>query len=196
MMEAVEKGGLRIVVAGPPGAGKTRLAVRLAARTGLPLYDLDDLYWGPGWSSPGPGEWQIRQQSVTGTDRWIIAGNFQATLDVRLRRATHLVVLDPGPAVCLARLVRRTLGIYLGHVDALPQHLRADGRFSAGRGFRGIARTASRYRRVELPATRRLAAGHGVRVLYAGGRTADAAGIAARLQGESAAHFQGGAADG
>ncbi|MEV0323074.1 hypothetical protein ACIBKX_33880 [Streptomyces sp. NPDC050658] len=171
---------MRVVVAGPPGAGKTHLAARLAAHTALPLHDLDDLYWAAGWSRPGSAEWHARQLAVTSQERWIIAGNFQATLHVRLRRATHLVIVDPGPARCLVRLARRTLGIYLGRVEDLPRALRATGRLQAGRGLTGIARTALRYRRVELPATHRLAAAHRLRPVFVG-RDTDAADLLTRL---------------
>ncbi|WP_420038203.1 hypothetical protein ACN2WE_41515 (plasmid) [Streptomyces sp. cg28] len=163
---------MRLVVVGPPGAGKTRLATALAARTTTPLYDLDDLYWGSGWTRPTPETWHTRLSEVTGRDSWIIAGNFQPTMDIRLRRATHVIVVDPGPAVCLARLARRTLGIYLGRTEELPRHLRAEGRRQAGRGLTRIARTAARYRHVELPQTHRLAHTHGLRPLHVG-RTPD-----------------------
>ncbi|MEV3854261.1 HAD-IA family hydrolase [Streptomyces sp. NPDC050095] len=159
---------MRVVIVGPPGAGKSRLAAALAARSALPLHDLDDLYWGSDWTRPTAGEWRARQRRVTGGDSWIIAGNFQPTLDLRLRRATHVVVVDPGPAVCLWRLMRRTLGIYLGRTQDLPRQLRAAGRMKAGRGITKIARTALRYRRIDLPATRRLADTHRLHPLVVG----------------------------
>lgn len=39
----------RVLIVGSPGAGKSTLAKKLAARTGLPLTHLDDLYWNAGW---------------------------------------------------------------------------------------------------------------------------------------------------
>ncbi len=39
----------RVLIIGSGGAGKSILAKALAERTGLPLFDLDRLYWQPRW---------------------------------------------------------------------------------------------------------------------------------------------------
>src|SRR6185436_13818444 len=39
----------RVLVIGPPGAGKSTLATRLAAKLGLPVHHLDLHHWMPGW---------------------------------------------------------------------------------------------------------------------------------------------------
>ena len=39
----------RVVVIGTTGSGKSRLAERLAARTGLRVIELDALFWGRDW---------------------------------------------------------------------------------------------------------------------------------------------------
>ena len=35
----------RILIVGCPGSGKTTFALRLAEKTGLPLFHLDSVYW-------------------------------------------------------------------------------------------------------------------------------------------------------
>lgn len=144
---------IRIAVVGPPGAGKSHLAERLHMLTGLPLIDLDDIYWGPAWSRPGDAEWARRHNEAISQPEWIIAGNFQPQIADRLSRATHVVIVNPGVAVCLSRLVYRTLSIYAGNTTALPQQIRPHGRWSAGRGLARIAHIALRYRSVGLPVT-------------------------------------------
>lgn len=160
----------RIAVVGPPGAGKSHLAARLATATGLPLIDLDDLYWGTGWTRPSPEEWLRRHHSAVCAPRWIIAGNFQSTVEDRIDHSTHLVVVDPGPVRCFTRLLRRTASIYAGNTAALPEALRAHGRWSAGRGFAHIALLGLRYRRDLLPTTTAAAAAREVPVVRVGSR--------------------------
>lgn len=161
----------RIAVVGPPGAGKTYTARLLAAATGLPLIDLDDIYWGTGWRRPTEAEWMRRHRAATERPCWIIAGNFQRLIPDRLDRATHLVVMDPGPLVCVGRLLHRTLSIYLGNLDALPQAMRRSGRWNAHKGIRHLIMLNLRYRNRLLPATCAVANRRGVQVIITGRKT-------------------------
>jgi hypothetical protein len=43
----------RIVVIGPPGSGKTRLAATVAHRLGPPHTEMDSLWWEPDWTEAG-----------------------------------------------------------------------------------------------------------------------------------------------
>jgi adenylate kinase family enzyme len=97
----------RIAVIGSPGAGKSTLATQLAALTGLPLLHLDQLHWNPGWIESDPAEFRQRLAAVVAAPRWIIDGNYGATLALRLTRADAVVYLDYPVWLCLARLLRR-----------------------------------------------------------------------------------------
>ena len=49
----------RILILGCGGAGKSTLARRLGAATGLPVVHLDGLYWQPGWlKTELPDKWE------------------------------------------------------------------------------------------------------------------------------------------
>jgi adenylate kinase family enzyme len=52
-------------------------------------------------------EWRALQEELVRADGWIIDGNHQPTLDVRLRAADTVVMLDYGRARCLWRVLRR-----------------------------------------------------------------------------------------
>jgi adenylate kinase family enzyme len=99
--------GMRVVVDGMTGAGKSTFSRELAARTGLPLIHLDLLYWKPGWSRPTPHEWSKKQREALAGDAWIADGNYPETLPLRLKRADTVVVLDTPWWRCATRAFRR-----------------------------------------------------------------------------------------
>jgi adenylate kinase family enzyme len=94
MSEAPLSLGRRVVVTGLAGSGKSTFALALAARTGLPVIHLDLHFWKPGWVAPSQTEWREKQRGVLAGDAWIADGNYHETLDLRLGRASAVVVLD------------------------------------------------------------------------------------------------------
>lgn len=106
---------LRILVIGNSGAGKSTWARRLAARLGLPLWHLDQVYWGPSWQEPDPAAFERRVRDIAREPAWIIDGNFARTLPIRLASADAVVWLDLPTRVCLTGVLARWLR-YRGHV--------------------------------------------------------------------------------
>ena len=103
----------RVVILGPVGSGKSRLAAKLAERTKLPVIHLDLLFWRPGWT-PAPQE-EARQalREALAAERWILDGNFlpeeSEGWDERFERADTVVFLDVARRTCLRRVVGRAL---------------------------------------------------------------------------------------
>jgi len=99
----------RIVVIGCPGSGKSTLTRELAARTGIPVFHLDRLYWQPGWK-PHPDLTAFREavDAVVAGDRWILDGGFfDSAGSARFERADTVLILDLPTSVCLFRAVKR-----------------------------------------------------------------------------------------
>ncbi len=101
---------MRIVVVGSPGAGKSTLARRLAARHGAPYVELDALHWAPGWTEVSDAVMRERVTAATTGPAWVVDGNYPAVRDLLWPRATLVVWLDLPLVVVVARLVRRTVG--------------------------------------------------------------------------------------
>jgi adenylate kinase family enzyme len=89
----------RVIVVGPGAAGKTTLAARLAEITGLPLIELDKLFWRPGPAATPPGEWAAIQRKLAARESWIMDGDLGPydVVNVRLQAADTVVFLDFAP---------------------------------------------------------------------------------------------------
>lgn len=91
----------RIMVIGSPGAGKSTFSRRLRDITGLPLYYLDMIWHKPDKTNISKDEFDARLSEIVLKDRWIIDGNYQRTLAVRVERCDTVFLLDYPLEVCL-----------------------------------------------------------------------------------------------
>ena len=99
----------RVLVIGSGGAGKSTLAARIAARTGLPLIHLDACYWRAGWIETPAAEWSAEVARLTAGEAWVMDGNYGGTLDARLAACDTVIFLDLPRLVCLWGIVSRWL---------------------------------------------------------------------------------------
>jgi adenylate kinase family enzyme len=107
----VHHGGVRrVVILGRGGAGKSVLARHLGVVTGLPVVELDALFWQPGPAAANPAEWAARQRELVSRGAWILDGDLgphDGALGARLRAADTVIVLDFSFWRCAWRSVRR-----------------------------------------------------------------------------------------
>jgi adenylate kinase family enzyme len=99
----------RIVVIGPAGAGKSRLARTLAEATGIEVIHLDALFWQPGWVPTPEAEWEAIQRRELERDTWIVEGLHEPTVHLWLDAADTVVLFDTSPLASLWRVTRRRL---------------------------------------------------------------------------------------
>jgi len=64
----------RVIIVGPGAADKSTLAARLGEITGLPVIELDKLFWRPGLAATPPGQWAATQRQLAARESWIMDG--------------------------------------------------------------------------------------------------------------------------
>lgn len=94
--------GSKILVIGSPGAGKSTFARKLRDMTGLPLYYLDMLWHKPDRTNVSQEAFDERLREILAGDQWIIDGNYNRTLEMRLKECDTVFLLDYPLDVCLA----------------------------------------------------------------------------------------------
>ena len=97
------------MVLGRGGAGKSTFSRRLGDATGLPVVELDKIYWGSDLRALSAEEWVERQGRVVVEPSWILDGDL-GPYDVtapRLERADTVVILDTHLLRCVVRALRR-----------------------------------------------------------------------------------------
>lgn len=102
-------GTRRILVYGVTGSGKTTLAARLSASTGIGWHSVDDLTWEPGWVTVPEDEQRRRIAAICAQPSWILDTAYAAWLDIPLPRTELIVGLDYPRWFTFQRLLRRSL---------------------------------------------------------------------------------------
>lgn len=136
----------RVVIVGCSGAGKSTLARRLSERTGLPVIHLDSHFWRPGRQGMSRDEWKARVRALSAGPRWIIDGDFNRTLGLRLAVADTAIIVHAPRWLCLLRVIRRGLRYDGRPEDRLTDGCRLDWKF---------LRDIWRYRRIHHPSVKR-----------------------------------------
>ena len=119
----------RVAVVGPSSAGKTTLARRIEAISGIPYIELDALHWEPNWTPAKPDVLRERVSAALERPAWVVDGNYRVVRDITWGQAEHLIWLDFPLPLVLWRLTRRTFGrwarrevLWNGNRELLHQH--------------------------------------------------------------------------
>jgi adenylate kinase family enzyme len=99
----------RVLVIGISGAGKSTFSAALAEKTSLPLIHLDKEFWQPGWEITPRALWRERVSELVAREAWIMDGNYDSSLDLRLPRADTVCLFDYSAPRCILRVLGRVL---------------------------------------------------------------------------------------
>lgn len=92
----------KVIVIGSPGAGKSTFARKLRDATNLPLYYLDMLWHKSDRTTVSAQEFDQQLDLLLEKDRWIIDGNYQRTLERRVKACDTVFLMDYSLEVCLS----------------------------------------------------------------------------------------------
>ncbi len=130
----------RAVVIGCPGSGKSTFARALAEATGLPLYYLDRLYWNADRTTVSAAVFLERLRQAMEGEAWILDGNYQSTMTMRLEACDTVFFLDYPVELCLAG-IRARRGKARADLPWVEEAGREDPDFEAFvRGYRDVNR--------------------------------------------------------
>ena len=100
----------RVMIIGCGGAGKSTLARKLGEKTGLPVVHLDQIYWSPGnWQHLEKEEFDSLLMTELEKTCWILDGNFNRTMELRLAKCDTVIYLDFNRFTCIFGWLKRVI---------------------------------------------------------------------------------------
>ena len=103
----------RILVLGSGGAGKSTFARKLSKILDLPVVHLDKHFWKSGWNPMDTKRWMQEVERLIEAEEWVMDGNYDGSLELRLSRTDAVFYLDFSTPLCLFRACKRVFQ-YIG----------------------------------------------------------------------------------
>lgn len=97
----------RAVVIGCSGSGKSVFSRKLRDVTGSPLFYLDMIWHKPDGTNISREEFDEKLISIISRDSWIIDGNYQRTLETRIKACDTVFLFDLPTEICIEGALSR-----------------------------------------------------------------------------------------
>lgn len=100
---------MKIIIIGNCGSGKSTLAKQITTQLDYPLLQLDSLWHQTNYSADAK-KWFIQKQiNFMQQNNWIIEGNYQSTMNLRLRQADTIIWLKINKFRAIWRIIKRSI---------------------------------------------------------------------------------------
>ena len=97
----------KIIVIGCPGSGKSTFSKALHSITNIPLCHLDMIFWNSDKTTVDRAVFLERLSKIIQNDEWIIDGNYESTMELRMQACDTVFFLDYPLDVCLRGIEER-----------------------------------------------------------------------------------------
>jgi adenylate kinase family enzyme len=105
----------KVAIVGCSGSGKSRLARQLGQALGAPVTHLDAVFYDDDWNELPKEKFAQAQAELVAGPNWVIDGNYNSTLPIRLRACDTVVLMDTSTLACLWGMFSRQLRHGSGH---------------------------------------------------------------------------------
>lgn len=99
----------RINVVGCPGAGKSSVARMISAKTGYPLFDLDNYFYDSNCKRKNESETLFEIDKIISNEYFVIDGTYISSFEHRLTRLDLVVFVDRSAVTCIYRFFKRRI---------------------------------------------------------------------------------------
>lgn len=117
---AILRRAKRINVVGTSGSGKTTFSRQLAAVLGLPVHEMDRMFWLPGWQSRPEEDFMAQVGAAVSGAEWVLDGNYDRSRVVKWARVECVVWIDYSFGRTMWQAVRRALVRAIGRKEIWP----------------------------------------------------------------------------
>ncbi|GAA2411173.1 DNA topology modulation protein [Nonomuraea africana] len=97
----------RVAVVGSGGSGKSHLARELGRLLNAPVTHLDAVFYDDEWNALPPEKFEAAQRELVAAPRWVIDGNYNSSLHVRLEACDTVVMMDVSTPAALWGILSR-----------------------------------------------------------------------------------------
>ena len=97
----------KVIIIGCPGSGKTTFAEKLYQITGLPLYHLDAIWHKSDKTHVSRADFDKSISAIFNTPKWIIDGNYNRTIELRLQQCDTVFLFDLPTDICIQGAIDR-----------------------------------------------------------------------------------------
>ncbi|WP_433235586.1 topology modulation protein [Streptosporangium sp. CA-135522] len=84
----------RVAIVGSGGSGKSHVARELGRLLDAPVTHLDAVFYDDEWNALPPEKFEAAQRELVSAPRWVIDGNYNSSLHVRLAACDTVVMMD------------------------------------------------------------------------------------------------------